>query len=117
MSIVKHKDKRNGVTYVYESESYWDKEKKAPRNRRTLIGKIDEETGEIIPTGKRGRKKDSSVSTPSNAPSDNEHSELVALLSEKDKIIASLKKENEKLQKEREEISAKLAAIVKKLSE
>ena len=27
MSIVKLKDKRSGTTYVYESESYWDKEK------------------------------------------------------------------------------------------
>jgi hypothetical protein len=27
MSIVKLKDKRTGTTYVYESESYWDKEK------------------------------------------------------------------------------------------
>jgi hypothetical protein len=57
MSIVNHKDKRTGVTYVYESESYWDKEKKQPRSKRTLIGKIDEATGEIIPTGKSGRKK------------------------------------------------------------
>ena len=31
MSIVKHTDKRSGITYVYESESYWDKDKKQPR--------------------------------------------------------------------------------------
>lgn len=42
--------KKSGITYVYESESYWDKEKKQPRNKRKLIGKIDPETGEIIPT-------------------------------------------------------------------
>ncbi len=57
MSIVKFKDKRTGTTYVYESESYWDKEKKQPRNKRTLIGKIDEETGETVPTDGRGRKR------------------------------------------------------------
>ncbi len=55
--IVKSTDKRTGVTYVYESESYWDKEKKQPRAKRKLIGKIDEETGEIVPTASRGRKK------------------------------------------------------------
>ena len=54
MSLVKLKDKRSGTTYVYESESYWDKEKKQPRSRRKLIGKLDEETGEIVPTGKSG---------------------------------------------------------------
>ena len=56
MAITKSKDKRTGITYVYESESYWDKDLKAPRNHKKLIGKIDEETGEIVPTGKRGRK-------------------------------------------------------------
>ena len=46
-----------GVTYVYESKSYWDKEKKQPRSRRKLIGKRDPETGEIVPTRRRGPKK------------------------------------------------------------
>lgn len=55
-SIIKKLNKQNGVTYVYESESYWDKEKKQPRSKRRLIGKIDEETGEIIPTGGRGNR-------------------------------------------------------------
>ena len=55
-SIVKVKDKRSGLTYAYHSESYWDKEKKAPRNRRTLIGRVDETTGEIVPTDGRRRK-------------------------------------------------------------
>ncbi|WP_366934698.1 hypothetical protein [Mesotoga sp.] len=30
--------------------SYWDKEKKQPRNKRVCIGKIDPETGEFIPS-------------------------------------------------------------------
>ena len=37
-------------TYLYESESYWDKEKKRPDNHKTLIGKIDLLTGEPIYT-------------------------------------------------------------------
>jgi hypothetical protein len=57
MSIVKLKDKRTGTTYVYESESYWDKEKKQPRSRRKLIGKLDEKTGEIVPTGKAEERR------------------------------------------------------------
>ena len=56
MSIVKSKNKKTGVTYVYESESYWDKEKQQPRAHRRLIGKLDEETGDIIPTGRSGRR-------------------------------------------------------------
>ena len=47
-SIIKKLNKQTGVTYVYESESYWDKEKKQPRSKRKLIGKIDEQTGKLF---------------------------------------------------------------------
>lgn len=56
-SIIKKLNKQTGITYVYESESYWDKEKQQPRSKRKLIGKIDPETGEIVPTGRKGRPK------------------------------------------------------------
>ena len=36
MAIVKQLDKRSGITYVYESTSYWDKEKQQPRSKRKL---------------------------------------------------------------------------------
>jgi len=39
-----------GKVYVYEVESYWDKEKKQARQRRTYIGRKDEETGVIQAT-------------------------------------------------------------------
>jgi transposase len=55
VAIIFQKDKRVGITYAYENESYWDKEKKQPRSRRRLIGRLDETTGEIVPT--RARKK------------------------------------------------------------
>lgn len=56
MSLVKYKNKKTGTVYVYESESYWDKDKKQPRNRRKLIGRLDE-NGNIVPTGSRGRPR------------------------------------------------------------
>ena len=57
MAIIKQHDKRSGITYVYESTSYWDKEKKQPRSKRRLIGKIDPATGEIVPTDGRGKNR------------------------------------------------------------
>lgn len=39
----------NGTKYVYESISYWDKEKKAPRTRQIYLGKLDPVTNELIP--------------------------------------------------------------------
>jgi transposase len=52
MSLVYLKNKKNGVTYVYESTGYWDKEKQQARNRRKCIGKLDPTTGELIPSKK-----------------------------------------------------------------
>ena len=56
MGIIYQHDKRSGITYAYESEAYWDKEKKQSRAKRTLIGRLDQETGEIVPTDGRVRK-------------------------------------------------------------
>ena len=52
-SIVYQKNKKTGVVYVYESVSYWDKEKKQSRAKRTCIGKLDPETNQIVPTRKK----------------------------------------------------------------
>ena len=57
MGVVHQHDKRSGITYVYESTSYWDKEKKQPRSKRKLIGRLDPTTGEVIPTDGRGKRR------------------------------------------------------------
>lgn len=56
MSIIFQKDRRRGITYAYENAAYWDKEKKQSRTKRKLIGRLNEETGEIVPTDDRCRK-------------------------------------------------------------
>ena len=61
MAIITQHNKDTGTTYVYESISYWDAEKQQSRSKRRLLGKVDPQTGEIIPTGKRGRKKKEAV--------------------------------------------------------
>lgn len=53
-AIIRQLDKRSGITYAYESISYWDKEKKQSRAKRRLIGRFDLSTGKIIPTRKKG---------------------------------------------------------------
>ena len=57
MAIVFQPDPRSGITYAYNSVSTWDKEKKQSRSKRTLIGRLDKETGEIIPTDGRMKKE------------------------------------------------------------
>lgn len=50
---------QSGTVYVYDSVSEWDPVKKQSRSKRKCIGKVDPQTGEIIPTsGRRGRKPD-----------------------------------------------------------
>lgn len=49
-SIVYQVDKKTGIKYAYESTSYWDKDKKQPRSKRKYLGKVDPETGDIIPS-------------------------------------------------------------------
>lgn len=56
MAIVKQYDKRSGITYAYEATYHWDKEKKQSRCTRRLIGRVDDKTGDIIPTDGRCRK-------------------------------------------------------------
>jgi len=50
-----HHNKKTGATYVYSVQSYWDKEKKAPRNRQVCLGKLDTATGDVVPS-RRKRK-------------------------------------------------------------
>ena len=50
MGLVYQRNKKTGITYVYRNEPYWDKAKQQSRAKRTLIGKLDPETGEIMPT-------------------------------------------------------------------
>jgi transposase len=52
-AIVYQTDKRTGITYAYQSISHWDKEKKQSRAKRTLIGRVDPVSGEIVPTHKK----------------------------------------------------------------
>ncbi|MEA1976131.1 MAG: transposase, partial [Bacillota bacterium] len=60
-AIVYQTDKRSGITYAYRSVSHWDKEKQQSRSKRTLIGRVDPDTGEIKPTRKRKNKKTTEI--------------------------------------------------------
>lgn len=102
MSIIKQYHKDTGITYVYESESYWDKEKKQPRSRRKLIGKLDDETGEIIPTGRKNgsHKKSGGPESPSSTETANDTALLRQGLHEMEKEIGRLKAHSHTLEVE-----------------
>ena len=98
MAIIKQFDKRSGITYVYDSKSYYDKEKKCSRTKRTLIGKIDPDTGEMIPTDGRNKGAKSKPKTPSPDI-------------DKDKRIQELEDENRQLKLQITALKKELARL------
>lgn len=103
-SIVKHTDKRSGITYAYESISYWDKEKKMPRCKRKLIGRVDPDTGEILPTDGRCRKN-----SPYQKPPETEEDNIFAEI--KSMKVAELRKEVVRLRMELNVANRKLEEL------
>lgn len=102
MAIIKQYHKDTDTTYVYESISYWDEEKKQSRSKRRVIGKLDPETGEIVPTGKRGRKAKEAPASSDDVSAEltqlyeeslAQIKELTLTISKKDHEITNLRKE------------------------
>jgi len=58
-------NKKTGKTYVYSIEkSYWDKNKKSPRNKQVYLGKLNTESGKVIPSKRRNGMIKRSVLAP-----------------------------------------------------
>lgn len=99
MAIIKQFDKRTGITYVYDSKSFYDKEKKCSKAKRTLIGKIDPDTGEMIPTD--GRNKGAKSKPDTVSPEIDKDMRIQELEDENRQLklqISALKKEIERIQ-------------------
>ncbi len=114
-SIVKLRDKRSGAIYVYESESYWDKEKQQPRSKRKLIGRLDEETGEVVPTDGRGRKRKDQNKTEETAGRDevlNEKKALLDTIERQEADIKELKLRISALQEEKRQLLEELKRVM-----
>ena len=119
MGIVKQYQKKTDTTYVYSSEYYWDKEKKQSRSRRRLIGKIDKETGEIVPTGKQGRKKKEPSSNDDNKVSSDPVGTVQKLegkIEEQKSEIISLRERISKLENEKKELQIEKDELVKRVN-
>ena len=118
LAIIKQVNKKTGVTYVYESHSYRDKETKQPRSTRRLIGKIDENTGEIVPT--RGKKiVTTSEKTDVGTTLNKEETACFSLdeIRQKDHQILELRREVAKLRKDKADLAAALEKMAAALRE
>jgi len=104
MSIVYQTDKRSGITYAYESKAYWDKEKKQSRSKRTLIGRVNPETGEITKTDGRCLKN-----SPYQTVKLTEQDEILNRL--KGMKVSELRREILRLEIENKELKKKLEKV------
>ena len=104
-SIVYQTDKKTGIKYAYESTSYWDKEKKQPRSKRKYIGKVDPETGEIIPCRKE--------TAPISSEDATEIIRLRTTVAEQEKEITLLEAELQKIKMALDEQTNRLKEIAK----
>lgn len=114
MSIVRSYSKANDTTYVYEQNMKWNPETKRPEGTRKLIGKIDPVTGEIIPTGKRGRKrkeKPDSIEVPDDSELMKKNQSLQIQVDSLRQKVTDLYKENSDLKRERNDLNKKLQRI------
>ena len=95
MGIVYQTDKRSGITYAYENQSFWDPELKRSKSKRKLIGRVDPVTKEIVPTDGRCKKR-----SPSYEPGRDDY--------EMPKTMKDLKDEVRRLLKENQELREQL---------
>ena len=110
MAIIDVHNRKRGITYVYDSRSYWDKELKQPRSKRKLLGRRDPATGEIVPTGRRGvgrqvtRNKGASADSVTDYKVRFEH--CLAQLKAREEELAALRRESLRLRRLLSRISA-----------
>jgi len=105
MGIVYQKDKRAGITYAYENKAYWDKDKKQSRSKRELIGRVDPDTGEIVPTSGTRKKVGSGRAAAAGSP---DYKLLYEKLQKKYRAMESL---NAALRKEATRLETELDAL------
>lgn len=101
MGIIYQTDKRSGITYAYENQSFWDPELKRSRSKRKLIGRVDPETREIIPTDGRCKKR-----SPSYVPGTDDY-EMPKTMKELKAEVLRLFKENKALKEQLEKLTSK----------
>ena len=103
MSRVYQYDNRVNVTYVYDVEEVYNEQTGKTQSKRKLIGKLDPETKQLVPTGKRGRPTKTDCPSADTKKEEKRNKEELAkarfleTLQKKDEAITALKSENRQL--------------------
>lgn len=102
---------RNGHRYAYSSESYWDKDKKAPRSKLTYLGPVDEETGEVITNYREKKRQEKEARKQGESETTLINAELRKTIASQIERIATLEQENKALQSKCAKLERDLSKI------
>lgn len=87
----------NGTVYVYEQlGNVWNSAKKMSVPQRRLIGKIDPNSGEVVPTGRRGRPRKNAGQTLAQAASPAPIPEMDGIKDEVSRVKESIADQKER---------------------
>jgi hypothetical protein len=117
MSIVRYTNKKTGTVTLYESTSHYDPETKQSRPIRKYLGKLDPETGELIPSKKRKKKEEQPPSGSSDLKLRNALQEKTRDCMEKERRIRELEEELVKLRSSMSRIAIASRSIMEISSE
>lgn len=105
MALIRQYRKATDTVYVLDAERIYDPEKKQTRYvHRRLIGKVDPSSGEVIPTGKRGRPR-------KNPAAKNAQDEQEKVTASNGQTIAELTARIEQLQQELAESKEQISSM------
>jgi hypothetical protein len=117
MSIVRYTNKKTGTVTLYESTSHYDPETKQSRPIRKYLGKLDPETGELIPSKKRKKKEEQPPFGSSDLKLRNALQEKTRDCMEKERRIRELEEELVKLRSSMSRIAIASRSIMEISSE
>ncbi len=109
--IAKCRNPKNGVVYVYECTSYWDSEHHVSRSHRKCIGRLDPVSGEVVPTGKSGRRRKDPDATAALTGSSGGSVTVVTPSREAEDRIARMEAETRRLNDELSQLKSQLKRL------
>lgn len=116
MAITRSYNKHTNTYYAYETTYVWDEKSQKKVQKKRCIGKIDPETDEVIPTGKRGRPRGDHALSRDTDPAGN--AEYAKIISEARALSSRLKSAEasfERLSSEFQSISEELDGLISRI--
>lgn len=115
MSITRSYNKHTDTYYAYETTYVWDEKAQKKVQKKRCIGKINPETDEIIPNGKRGRPRLSEEDRARKASTDTEYAKIISDTKKLSGRLKSVETSFGRLSSEMAQLNEELDSLVSRL--